>query len=112
MAKKTFTAYIGQKEYAPFKKLENKTGEQLYNELGLKRSDIVCTSFKVDPQFTLHVSQEISHHEDELTYSVATLEDTVNNKYYDNDDCGDSILGEWFFIIENGDEISVIVEEK
>lgn len=93
----TFSISIGKEDYKPFEKVEGLTGKECYDKFGFKRAGHLDIDLNLNDRYTLYLSMCIPMHEEDTTYAVGTLYDRYTKRYYDNYECDDTILGEWYF---------------
>lgn len=104
-----YTVKIPENNYNPFKILEDKTGRYLYLKHGLKRNDTFSVVIFVSEQYKLHLTAYVPVNDEEYSYVLVSLEDTINKCFYDLDEEYDSVIGSFEFYNDNDEQIIVEV---
>ena len=103
------TLTISKEQYKLYENLEYLTGKQCYDKYGLKDSEGYSHTFYFLDRFELVLAQVVPYQEELTTQAYASLHDTYTDTWYDCDECGDTILGEWYFVISDNEELYVTV---
>ena len=103
---------ITKEQYKPYQKLENLTAKQCYDKYGLKECEGVSNNFYFGDRFMITLDQNIPYQEEFTTQAYASLYDGLTDTWYDCPECDDTILGEWYFILNDDEEIYVDIKIK